>query len=501
MRLAIYQRVSSPNQVDKESLKQQTLEGKARAKIGGFDNVQIFEDAGKSASSDDFSNRPALVELLSQVKDEEWDAVWVQHSDRLSRSNITTGIIIKELKDAGIPLLVGAGDEYDLSNPDVELVLTIIGAVSRYSALITSQKSKAVKKTMVKEMKGHGGHTIPYGYQKDKDAFIIKNPKEAPVVELIFKRIADGYSYRDVCMELNDKGFRPRVLKEWKHTTIYRMLRNSSYKGVRKYLDEEFDIIPIVSSKLWETANKTVEQRRWKGERKTYSDHYTVKGLLICDECGEPMKPHWIRKNGYAIYNCLTKGCENGGVNHQIIQDAIDSIIEGEHDWESDEFEYNRLVGDIDSSAREFDLDAIKQQQKDVQRKINNLNVKLDADTISVDDFRLEAKKMKAELHRLTELEKSEVDNYEDYVLEEVDEMTPQMKAAAYQKAFQYLSWRKTGWRRGIITIELKYFGFNGGFGGVKYELSFKDKNNVELVNTAYYAHHDNIVKIENEAF
>src|SRR3990167_7867367 len=83
---AIYTRVSTDNQAEKEFSSCEAQEQKMKTFIASQDNWQIFKvytDAGYSGAT---LERPALQELLADLKKEKIDLVFVYKIDRLTRS-------------------------------------------------------------------------------------------------------------------------------------------------------------------------------------------------------------------------------------------------------------------------------------------------------------------------------------------------------------------------------------------------------------------------------
>ena len=83
---AIYTRVSTDNQAEKEFSSCDAQEQKMRSFIASQDNWQVskvYSDAGFSGAT---TERPALQELLTDLEKEKIDIVFVYKIDRLTRS-------------------------------------------------------------------------------------------------------------------------------------------------------------------------------------------------------------------------------------------------------------------------------------------------------------------------------------------------------------------------------------------------------------------------------
>ena len=82
-RAGLYIRVSTEQQVDKSSLKTQEERLKAFCQQMEYKVVKVYKDAGLSAKN---TNRPALSELMQDIKADRIDYVVVTKLDRITRS-------------------------------------------------------------------------------------------------------------------------------------------------------------------------------------------------------------------------------------------------------------------------------------------------------------------------------------------------------------------------------------------------------------------------------
>ena len=103
---AIYTRVSTDNQAEKEFSSCEAQEQKIKSFIASQNNWQVFKvynDAGYSGAT---LQRPALQELLSDLKKEKIDVVLVYKIDRLTRSPKDFYQLIEFFKQAKIDAIL-----------------------------------------------------------------------------------------------------------------------------------------------------------------------------------------------------------------------------------------------------------------------------------------------------------------------------------------------------------------------------------------------------------
>jgi len=105
---AIYTRVSTDIQAEKEFSSCESQEQKIRSFVNSQNNWQVFKiysDAGYTGAN---TNRPALQELLSDLKKEKIDIVLVYKIDRLTRSPKDFYQLIEFFEQSKIDFIISA---------------------------------------------------------------------------------------------------------------------------------------------------------------------------------------------------------------------------------------------------------------------------------------------------------------------------------------------------------------------------------------------------------
>ena len=111
-RVAIYIRVSTTHQVDKDSLpmQRQDLIAYAKLMLHTTDCV-IFEDAGYSGKNMD---RPRFQSMMKQIRQGLFTHVLVWKIDRISRNLLDFASMYEELKSLGVTF-VSKNEQFDTS--------------------------------------------------------------------------------------------------------------------------------------------------------------------------------------------------------------------------------------------------------------------------------------------------------------------------------------------------------------------------------------------------
>ena len=332
VRVAIYVRVSTHYQIDKDSLPVQKEELVAYAKyVLNADSYEVFEDAGFSAKNTD---RPDYQQMMSRVRDGEFSHVLVWKLDRISRNLLDFAAMYDELKKLGVTF-VSKNEQFDTSSAMGEAMLKIILVFAELERKMTAERVTAVMISRAGNGQWNGGR-VPYGYTYDKqtETFSV-NESEGAVVLRIYELYEETNSLLSVAKSLNAAGIRHRSGKEWTPTTVNIILKNPFYTGTYRYNYYDMskrgsrqDIKPedewvlvvdhhpaIVSVERWKQVDVLLQKNRrgWQAAGKTYNRRnvHVFAGLLTCGVCGATMsatsncRPH---KDGYrpSNYACMS---------------------------------------------------------------------------------------------------------------------------------------------------------------------------------------------------
>jgi len=123
---ALYCRVSSDSQREKQTIETQKRLLADYAKLQGWDIFDWYIDDGITGTS--IEARPAFTKLLSDAEARRFDLILVTDTDRLTRSEDPRqrALIEYTLKENGIKVAVAnTGELLDLDNPMHELIHTI----------------------------------------------------------------------------------------------------------------------------------------------------------------------------------------------------------------------------------------------------------------------------------------------------------------------------------------------------------------------------------------
>ena len=120
---AIYCRVSTLHQIDKDSLPMQKNDMINYARYAlNIEDYEVFEDAGYSGKNMD---RPAFQAMMERVHDGEFTHILVWKIDRISRNLLDFANMYEQCKKLGITF-ISKNEQFDTSTAMGEAMLKII---------------------------------------------------------------------------------------------------------------------------------------------------------------------------------------------------------------------------------------------------------------------------------------------------------------------------------------------------------------------------------------
>lgn len=204
---ALYVRVSTNMQIDKDSLPLQKSDLANYAKYAlDIPEYEIFEDAGYSAKNTD---RPRYQQMMARLRTGEFSHLIVWKIDRISRNLLDFAAMYEELKRLGV-VFVSKNEQFDTSTAIGEAMLKIILIFAELERKMTSERVTAVMVSRANNGQWNGGR-IPFGYAYDKVTKIFSiNEKEAATVRAIYDKYEETHSLLQTCKFLNENGLSTR---------------------------------------------------------------------------------------------------------------------------------------------------------------------------------------------------------------------------------------------------------------------------------------------------
>lgn len=294
MKGIIYSRVSTEGQ-DYERQTNDLIEYAKR------NNIDLICEPLEEKESGFNNDRPKFKELQKLTK-EDVDIILVWELTRLSRRSIFLQQTVQDFIDKGIRIYAYK-DNFSTHNSDgsvsemARMVLALTATIAETEAKTLKQRTIAGRTHAVVN-KGHAyTYKKVYGYDVVDWKFVV-NEDEATLIREMFNMCAKGVSLWRIKEYISSKD----NSRSWKGSSIRGILGNTSYYGEHNYKGTIIKTPKIIDKKLFEKANKGLEERsnhRSKGTEKKEIT-YLLKGLLVCSNCGR----HYTHSN--KIYKCVS---------------------------------------------------------------------------------------------------------------------------------------------------------------------------------------------------
>lgn len=325
-KVAIYTRVSTSYQIDKDSLplQKKDLENYCEI-ILGIKEYEIFEDAGYSAKNTD---RPAFQNMMARLRNGEFSHVLVWKLDRISRNIGDFATMWDEFEKLGVQF-ISKNDNFQTDSPMGRAMLNIIMTFAQLEREMTAVRVSAVMVNRAKEGKWNGAN-IPLGYKFNEETkFPMIDEGEAKTVHVIFDKYEEIKSTHKLAIYLNDNHYNTKRGGVWSSKTVGQILKNPFYKGTLRYnyrqaargkikSEDEWVIVEnnhdaIIDVSQWERVQTIISKNGNGAFRQITQTHtHIFSGLLKCNKCGGGFSSYRDRErsNGFrpSIYYCSNKG-------------------------------------------------------------------------------------------------------------------------------------------------------------------------------------------------
>lgn len=288
LRVALYVRVSSLEQVEGYSISEQTERLEKYADAMGWEVFKVYVDPGYSGGNTD---RPGLNAMIRDVEDGLIDKVVVYKLDRLSRSQFDTLFLIEKVFLAHNTDFVSMTENFSTISALGKAMIGFLAVFAQLEKDKINERTKMGKDARARSGKWHGGATEPIGYDYDKETELLNiNDYEVMQILELAELFLAGTPLRTIENLFKEKGYKHKH-GTWDPKTMRRVLRNKLYIGLLKHGDDWY---PGLHSRVFtdETFNKIqkllddrAEQYKLTGVKPGAQTTY-LGGLLHCKHCG-----------------------------------------------------------------------------------------------------------------------------------------------------------------------------------------------------------------------
>ena len=303
--------------------------------LSGAD-VIYFKDEGYSGINlerDDFQ------ELLSKVREREVDVIAVKDLSRLGRNYLD----VLKLTDSVFPFMgvrvIAVADGYDSKHKienSMDLPLAFTALLNEFYITELADKSRKSFAHRIKNGAVYGDLSFGYYYSENRKVLIDK-PK-AKIVREIYSLYLNGNSTLDIARVLNKRKILTNRGKEWIASGILRMLTNTDYIGIKRFLTSKKDlktkrrtlaheddvfinehsIPPIIDKETFDKVQSLII-RKPKPHKPEY---HIMARKLYCAHCKKTLR----RNKNFSCMNSSLTGaapCFTGTLKRDVLYPAV----------------------------------------------------------------------------------------------------------------------------------------------------------------------------------
>lgn len=352
-RAAIYLRVSTSYQADRDSLPMQRkdLVGYCEYALN-ISDYTVFEDAGYSGKNTD---RPAFQKMMMQIRNGMYSHLLVWKIDRISRNLLDFAQMYEELKTLGVTF-ISRNEQFDTSTAMGEAMLKMVLIFAELERKTTAERVTATMISRANDGTWNGGR-VPFGYDYNKETQTFSiNGDESYIVLQMYDLYEKTDSLVRTARELNKLGYVSRQHNPFSPVSIWIILRNPWYVGTYRYnyykipgrraVKEESEWVvienhhsPLVSKERFDHVQKMLDSnaryRNTPGRSSKQKNVNIFSGLIWCSCCGAAFtaSPGKLHASGYrpTKYGCpnvrKTKACNAKYTSDPVIGEFLLNFI------------------------------------------------------------------------------------------------------------------------------------------------------------------------------
>ncbi len=358
-KVIIYARVSTK---DKQEFERQISDCKRDIFLNGYteDQIEIFAEKVSGYKLD--ADRPELNKMLETVTQypDRYKGIWITEFSRIGRRPKELRDIIHQLNLLKIPTNILSPSKLCTLETNGEpsfvvgMILYVLSEFADLEAKTTKSRMRSGK--LEKVLNGRtSGNNQAYGYIADAEKMLVINPLESPVVKEIFELYSQGKGTQMIADTLNSKNTPTRlaalnsekttisfektgIVKDrksikWDGNTILQILKNTIYKGERKFKGHTIKIESIIREDLFDECNRIIKTKTHRNYLTSYE--YLLRNILICGCCGKKYIGKYSPvKNGDKVYKCTSflpsssiPKCGQLSINISQIESIIYNIV------------------------------------------------------------------------------------------------------------------------------------------------------------------------------
>ena len=331
-RIAVYARVSTNNEDQKNSIENQEMYFMEHIKEHeNWRLYKIYADEGISGTS--LNRRVQFKNMMYDAECGKFDIILTKEVCRFARNTVDTLEKTRELKKMGVEVKFLI-DNISTFDTDGELRLTIIGGLAQDESRRLSERTNFGIKQEMKNGKVFGN--MVYGYDiVNRELKIV--PKEAKIIKEIFNLyLNENWGYYKIARDLTNRKIplkrqrdKNKISCEWYAKTIKGILTNEKYVGdlvqgktfTENYLahsrksnkgEKELYVFKnhhkaIIDREIFDKVQNKIKRKSRIYVKKNATERNLFSGKIECGICGSRYYCSYKAKRNNGTSRCLWK--------------------------------------------------------------------------------------------------------------------------------------------------------------------------------------------------
>lgn len=368
------------------------------AKSKEFDSYDFYIDGGFSGKD---LNRPAIQDLIEDVKNKKVDCVIVYKLDRISRSQRDTLFLIEEVFNKYNVGFISIRENFDTTSPFGKAMIGILSVFAQLERETILERTRLGLRKRAESGLWRGGGKIPFPYDYDKEkGILVPNPEKVAILNKMITLYLGGKSFNKIAtiVGMDESLVEKRILSITNTGKV-------PYKG--EIFEGEHE--PVVSES---TYQEIIRMNKMRSKTRT-ARHYLLSGKIYCAHCGA--KYRYQKWGSRTICYCYSQqkskpkfikdpNCKNKRVDSFEIEDAV---LEQIFLMSLDE----KKLDNTFSLANVSEIDELQNRLTGIVKQIENL-LNFIAEGIDIIEIRDKLKSLQEEREKIQrELSEAKINN------------------------------------------------------------------------------------------
>ena len=348
--------------------------------------------------------------------------------------------ILSKLKENNVALVEVESNKIDYIDNDIDIAVHRLLATYEMKKL-SERRSQSMNVIRAKKERGIT-FSNAFGTLWDaKNKVLSFDNEKAEVIKYVFDSVIENKTYAEILHTLNTKYIHLATGKCFYESSIYNIIKNISYCGMRK--NAEGNVIkcinvktPVVSYLQYKKANEIVKDKKLKSGRQKYNIKGNAKrhflplsGYLKCGHCGSKLV--MVNDKGI-VYFCKKtillhdKNCSSSRIRLQSLSSESDLLLTLQALFAIRVFHYEYEKKNYTSSSKDdfiVERDNLRTKMQSVLEQFVKLNLNEDIFKKQIEEYNERLKELNEKILEAEALENSKEDKEFQVLREKLDKI------------------------------------------------------------------------------